>query len=285
MSNLKIDDHISDNEMNEGVVISVMSPRGGTGKTSVASLLGAQIPKITAEFTEQNVLGRPFKVCLIDLDIFDGQVGFLLGESKPTVLDLARYKDSLNEEVVMDHLVFNETMGFHALLAPLRGDPDRDADPAFYHEVIRLLKNMFDVVIIDTSVDIRETMNRMVAIPAADQVLLVLNNNPSGIGGGQQWVKDATTPLAEGGLSVDVDTISVVFNSLAAPVKWNLKEMSTILGAKPQIFIPYGGQEFSSAGYNRNLAAILERDEFNTAYTYLVAFVTTWFAAKNSSEG
>lgn len=264
----------------DGIVISVMSPVGGTGKTTVATLLGAQIPKLTTEFAEQNALRRPFSVCLVDLDVLDGQLSFIMGQTSPTAVDLALSKEPLNEELVRKHLVFNEELGVHALLASLRGDRDRDADPAFYRETIQLLKTMFDVVIIDTSVDIHDIMNRMVPIPEADHILLVLNDTASSVGGGQRWVSEATKEVSEGGLGVDSDTISVVFNSMKHPIKWNLKEMTVILGAKPRVFIPFGGKDFVAAGNSSMLATMLDRPEFNTPYTHMTLVVTSTMSAK-----
>ena len=124
-----------------GVVITVASAIGGMSKTTLSSLLASQISKSSDKASKEGKMARPLKVCLIDLDIFDGDQGFLLGITQPNALDLI-FKEDLNPEVISESLIFSPKLGFHALLASSKGFAGvNDLDVAhFYRKVIEILR-------------------------------------------------------------------------------------------------------------------------------------------------
>lgn len=268
MSNTRNPEQTGSSIDHEGIVISIMASLGGTGKTTISTLLGMQLVRSSTKAAEQGLTERALDVCLVDFDITDGQLRYMVGQDKPNVMDLALSKKLLDETLVRDHLVYNEALGVHVLLAPIQGDPNRNADPAFYYEVIRLLKTMFDVIIMDTSADVNETMNRLVAVPQADAVLFVTTNSMSGASTSRQWVESV---IGEEGVSKD--KISVIFNGVTLPVKWDNEVVSTMFGAKVMLLIPHGGKEFIADGNTLQFDKMLDNPAVAPAYSQLAQWV------------
>jgi cellulose biosynthesis protein BcsQ len=117
--------------------ISVVSPRGGNGKTTTVLALAAALAQ------------QGLKTVVVDMDAFDGQIGFHVGKAGPTIMDA--YDDSATVPVLnfQPYLVSSEE-GWDALTAERRGRTY--ATPEFYQQAIQQLKTIYDVVLIDTAV-------------------------------------------------------------------------------------------------------------------------------------
>ena len=167
-----------------GQVITVTSARGGAGKTTLALLIAATLSHGMSKD------GKTLKVCVVDMDTRDGQVGFLLGQSKPTALnvflDLEKDIDSLTES-----LVYDKELNIHALLAPKRA---RNADyltQDFYRTTLTKLRDEFDVVIVDTSTNYLDFLKEA-AYEESEAVLFVTQLSRGSLSGAAQWEKEIT---------------------------------------------------------------------------------------------
>jgi pilus assembly protein CpaE len=122
----------------EGAMITVLGPKGGTGKTVTASNLAVSL---ALEGTT---------AVLVDLDLQFGDIGLALGlEPKRTIYDLATSGGSLDGEK-LDGFLAQHSSGAQALLAPLRPDQAAAIGPAFLREVFQILRARYDFVIVDT---------------------------------------------------------------------------------------------------------------------------------------
>lgn len=187
----------------KGLVVTVTSPRGGTGKSSISLLLAAELAKSSRE----NLESKALRVCVVDLDVHDGQIGFIIGRRTPTALNIALSPETQYPQAVKDALVYDENSGIYVLLATVRSNTIEHTDANFYKEVIAELARTFDVVIIDTSVDHTSPYINEVALPLADAVILVTNQSINSITSAHRWLEVAVTEYG-----TSVGKIGVVVN-------------------------------------------------------------------------
>jgi pilus assembly protein CpaE len=122
----------------ESPMITVLGPKGGTGKTLTACNLAVALA------------AEQMRTAVIDLDLQFGDVGLSLG-LKPvqTIYDLATSVGSLDADKVDSFLSVHES-GARALLAPVRPDQAAAIKIPFLQELFELLRSRYDFVIVDT---------------------------------------------------------------------------------------------------------------------------------------
>lgn len=122
----------------EGAMITVLGPKGGTGKTVTSTNLTVALA----------LEGR--SSVLVDLDLQFGDVGLALGlQPTKTIYDLATSGGTLDGEKI-DSFLVQHPSGARALLAPLRPDQAAAVNPAFLREVFGILRARYDFVLVDT---------------------------------------------------------------------------------------------------------------------------------------
>jgi pilus assembly protein CpaE len=122
----------------DGAMITVLGPKGGTGKTVTSSNLAVALA----------LEGK--STVLIDLDLQFGDVGLALGlQPTRTIYDLAVSGGSLDGEKI-DEFLAQHPSGARALLAPLRPDQAAAVGTSFLREVFELLRPRYDFVLVDT---------------------------------------------------------------------------------------------------------------------------------------
>jgi pilus assembly protein CpaE len=123
----------------QGRVVTVFSPKGGTGKTVTASNLGAALAK----------QGR--KTLLLDLDLQFGDAAIVMGiEPEKTIYDLVVAPGELDIEKLAGYTT-KHPCGLDILPAPLRPE---DAELVTESKITRLLevaRECYDVIVVDTS--------------------------------------------------------------------------------------------------------------------------------------
>lgn len=235
----------------KGIVLASTSSKGGSGKSTVSLLLATTIAQASKKAFEEGQVDRPLDVVVVDMDVRDGQVGFLIGQTAPTALNI-RVSPDWGPQTIKNNLVYDERMGFHALLAPKRGRTADDTGPDFYRTIIRNLKRMFDVVILDTSVNYLDELISTVCLPEADAILFVTNLGIGSVFGMTRWFNEVTADPRDGGMGIPLERIGVVANQSIANVGMDkLKLTEAALGARLLVAIPLDTQAVVAAG-NRN---------------------------------
>jgi pilus assembly protein CpaE len=128
----------SEDERGRGRVIAVMSPKGGVGKTTIATNLAVGLGKIS-----------PMSVVIVDLDLQFGDVasGLMLTPERSILDAVNGPMDSLS---LKTYLIAHPT-NIYALCAP-RNPADADRiSPASVADLIERLAAEFQYVVIDTS--------------------------------------------------------------------------------------------------------------------------------------
>jgi cellulose biosynthesis protein BcsQ len=191
--------------------ITVTSSKGGSGKSTVALLLASAIARAASE-TE-----NPLSVCLVDLDTRNGQVASFIGKFMPTALNI-RVQPVWDEERIRRYLVRADSLGIDTLLAPIRPRTADTVGPDFYKAIVRSLQRMYDVVIMDTSVQYLEPLVADVALGEADEILFVTTLAATSVQGMARALREITAPTDEAVVGVDPAKIGIVVNQSVADV-------------------------------------------------------------------
>ena len=145
------------NPAKNGRVITVASTKGGVGKTTVAVNLAAVIGKKLA------------KVAVVDLDLQFGDVAMFFDvQPKRTIYDWVK-ENKEGKQIESYMTPFKD--GISVLAAPQRPEFAEVVTGDDVRKAIEMLKQRFDVVIIDVSSHMNE--NVLVALENSDDILLM----------------------------------------------------------------------------------------------------------------
>jgi Flp pilus assembly CpaE family ATPase len=143
-----------------GRVVTVFSPKGGTGKTVVATSLATMLAKREGKRT-----------LLLDLDLQFGDAAIMLGlEPTKTVYDLVTAPGELDPEKLTGYVTKHQC-GLDVLAAPLRPE---DAELVVESKVTALIdvaRQSYDAIVVDTSPFFHGAM--LATLDRTDQLLVL----------------------------------------------------------------------------------------------------------------
>lgn len=173
-----------------GKVITVVSTKGGSGSTSLSILLGSVLSQAMIKDEEKGE-ERIAKTIVVDLDLTDGNVGFLTGYIKPTILN---YKWSLEEdEATSDiHSSIIEQSGEKPdlMIAPKRSHAIDDFTPEFYVNVVKQLQEYYDYVILNPASSNIDVFSTEVAYKLSDKVFYILEASLVAVFSCHKWLAE-----------------------------------------------------------------------------------------------
>ena len=144
----------------DGRIVTVFSPKGGTGKTVTATNLAASFAKNEKQRT-----------LLLDLDLQFGDAAIMLGiEPEKTIYDLVVAPGELDSEKLAGYITKHPS-GLDILPAPLRPE---DAELVTETKLARLLevaRESYDVIVVDTSPFFHGPM--LATLDRTDELLMV----------------------------------------------------------------------------------------------------------------
>ena len=147
-------------EGTRGRCVTVFSPKGGVGKTTLAVNLALALGQ-----------GGSKKVCVVDLDLAFGDVAITLQVFPArTIADAVHLESGLDFHVV-EPLLTNYRDQLTALVAPVQPDAKDSISPSLVGRILSLLKQNFDFVVVDTSPAFDEFV--LHAFDETDDLLLV----------------------------------------------------------------------------------------------------------------
>ncbi len=199
-----------------GKVITVMSPKGGAGKTVTASNVAVTL----AEWSD------PDRVVVFDADLQFGDICIALQvDPRHTVVDAARDIEKLDEEM-LGSLLSRHNSGLRVLAAPLEPALADEISTAVVVRTLGMLRRMFDYIVIDTAPFLDEPV--LSILERSDAVLLVVDMDlPS--------VKNAKLALdALRMIKFPFEKIKLVLNRNNSKARLDVGEMERSLGLKIQ---------------------------------------------------
>ena len=245
--------------------ITVTSSKGGSGKSTASILLASTIARASRE------AGEPLSVCLIDLDTRDGQVASLIGTFMPTALNI-RVQPVWDEERIRRNLVHAEALGIDCLLAPIRPRTADTVGPDFYRTIVRSLQRMYDVIVMDTSVQYLEPLIAKVALVEADEVLFVTNLASTAVQGMARALREITAPLSESGLGIPREKLGIIVNQSVANVGMERDQVTAAgLGVPVVGVVPLATKDVLTATNLNRMNELLDHPSLGPAYRELAA--------------
>ncbi len=143
-----------------GKIISIFSPKGGVGCSTLAINLGIAIAK-----------GADAKVALIDASLQFGDISVLLNlHPKTTIADLASNAEDLDSDLV-ERVMMPHSTGIHALLAPPRPEMADLVTPNALLKILEKLRYMYDVIVVDMYSSLHDTV--ITVLDVSDLIVLV----------------------------------------------------------------------------------------------------------------
>lgn len=123
----------------DGKVITVFSPKGGVGKTTVAVNLAVALSNAGAS-----------QVCLVDLDLAFGDVAITLQVIPDhTIIEAVEAEEHLDFSLLETLLTHHEHLS--VLAAPTHPEAKSRITPTFVRRVLQILREKFDYVVVDTT--------------------------------------------------------------------------------------------------------------------------------------
>src|SRR5438477_3622613 len=199
-------------------LIAVLGPKGGTGKTLVATNLAVALAQ------------RDANVVLVDLDLQFGDIGLAPGLSpERTMDDLMKAGPPFDHEKLDRHLI-RHSSGVKVLIAPTRPDQASAVSIDYLRDIYASLRTMCDAVVVDTPPGF--TPEVIATIDVSTEICMVgmldslsLKNTKLGL---------ETLDL----MGYDTDHVSLVLNRADSRVGITPDDVSTIVGRGPDVSIP-----------------------------------------------
>lgn len=152
--------HVGSGGGPEGKIVTVFSAKGGVGKTTFATNLGAHMAMTN------------LRVLLVDLDLAFGDVGISLQLlPKTTMMDVVAMSGHLDEQGLRSLITRHHASGLDTICAPTEpSDADRIPGHSIT-EVLRVGRRFYDVILVDTPPAFTEQV--LAAFDVSDLMVLI----------------------------------------------------------------------------------------------------------------
>ena len=144
----------------KGKIVTVYSPKGGTGCTTIA---------VNLALTLHN---EDTRVALVDGNLQFGDVAVFVNEQgKNTIIDLAPRANELDPEIVEDVMLKHSGSGVHILAAPSKPEYAERVSSSQFASVLEYLRQIYSYIVVDTASMLTDVT--LSAIDVSDLIILV----------------------------------------------------------------------------------------------------------------
>lgn len=202
------------------MIISLLSGKGGVGKTTIVANLGATLASLNK------------KVLMIDLNISTPSLGLYLG----LLSQEKSIQKALKGEMDVRKCIYSHPSGFHVLLADFYNE---ECDMSFLRETLETLQ-FYDFIILDGAAGIGKEVKA--TIRASDKILIVVNPLMFSIVAGVKILRIAKKENKE---------VEVIVNKYGMGPKYiTLKKIREMLDAPIISVIPFDKRVIKSCERN-----------------------------------
>lgn len=211
----------------EAKVLTVFSPKGGSGCTTIAINLAVGLAK------------RNYRVVLLDASLQFGDVAVMLNMKPMTsIVDVIERINELDQDLISTVVQVHRS-GLHLLLAPSRPEMADMVTEANLSAVVGVLRQMYDFVIIDTSSSLNDITLSM--LDTADQIVLVTQQSLPSLKNISRFFD-----LSES-LDYESDKVWLVVNRSVSKSGISIKDISNILKRPIVMTVPLGDDVANAA--------------------------------------
>jgi pilus assembly protein CpaE len=248
-----------------GRVITVFSPKGGTGKTVTATNLATAFAKNAGKRT-----------LLLDLDLQFGDAAIMLGiEPEKTIQDLVTAPGELDPEKLAGYIT-RHSSGLDVLPAPIRPEDAELVTEAKLARLMEVAKESYDLIVVDTSPFFHGPM--LATLDQTDDLLLVCGLDVPTI----KNVRLSLQTLQL--LSFPPERVRVVLNRANSNVGMKKSEVEAALESKIRFEVP--SDRAVPLAVNRSNPAVLSdpKSDFGRALREMAKTLMPAQAAKNGGK-
>ena len=246
----------------QGRVVTVFSPKGGTGKTVLSTNLSTSLAKHWGK-----------RALLLDLDLQFGDAAIMLGlEPEKTIYDLVTAPGELDSEKLGGYTT-RHASGLEILPAPLRPEDAELLTEAKLARLLEVARESYDAIVVDTSPFFHGPM--LATLDRTDDLLLLTSLDVPTIKNVRLSLQ--TLDL----LSFPRDRVRVVLNRANSKVGMQRKEVESALEMPVRYEVP--SDRAVPVAVNRGKPAVMDdgRADFSRAVRELAkSLVTAQAAAK-----
>jgi pilus assembly protein CpaE len=249
-------------ETGHGKVVTVFSPKGGSGKSVVATNLAVAVAR------------SGLRTLLIDLDLQFGDSALTLAVApRATIADLATAAGDVDAAKLRAFVSTDPRTGLDLLPAPQRPEEADAVGQAELAGVLVAARGIYEAVVVDTGPLFDKAM--LAALDHTDELLLVCNPEVTSL----KNVRIGLETIDR--LGFDRERVSIVANRIGAAGAVDRKEIESALDAELAYELP--DDSAVPAAVNRALPVVVSnaRSPFSRALTKLTASV---FAQARTSD-
>ena len=209
---------MADNPAQRGMVISIFSSKGGTGKTMLTTNLATAIADVTGKDT-----------AAVDLDVDMGDVFSYFGiEAKFQIQDLIDLGEGANRETIINHAhqITDNLYAFGAQPDPTVETPGGEAVGKF----LRALRSTFPYVVVDASADYTDLA--LSCFDLSDAICLVTALDVVGV----KHLSKALDTLV--GIGIPRDRFRIVLNRADSKVGLDSSDVERVMKIQVDTMIP-----------------------------------------------
>jgi pilus assembly protein CpaE len=222
----------------KGKIVTIYSPKGGTGCTTLA---------VNLALTLNN---EDTRVALVDGNLQFGDVAVFINEQgKNTIIDLAPRAEELDPEIVEEVMLKHATSGLHVLAAPSRPEYAERVSSGQFTKVLEYLRQMYSYVIVDTASLLTDAT--LAAIDVSDLIVLVTTQDIPAIKNCRLFLDLLQT------LGIERDRILFVMNRYDKRINITPDRVTENLKQEIVSVIPFDEQTATKA-VNRGIPFVLD---------------------------
>lgn len=237
-----------------GRVVTVFAPKGGTGKSVIATNSAVSLAK-----------NRGKRTLLIDLDLQFGDAAIMLGtEPEKTIYDLVAAPGQLDSDKLAGYTLRHPT-GLDVLAAPLRPEDAELVTEAKVTSLLEVAKEAYDAIVVDTSPFFHGPM--LAVLDQTDGLLLLTGTDVP-------TLKNVSLSMQTLSLlSFPEERLGLVLNHTTPKRGMKRAEIERALETKVRFEVPYDSDV--PAAVNRGNPPVLESGKFARAIEQMTGVLIT----------